>query len=101
MIAPLANSVSIAEVDRLLTSPVRPFPFPPAVEACFEQSTGAARSRYLAATGEVVTVSIGAAVVRPDDTETSAPGIAAADAAMYAAKQHQRNCVWPPLTKPA
>ncbi|MCW5693169.1 MAG: diguanylate cyclase [Pseudolabrys sp.] len=58
-------------------------------------------ARPLAATGDVVTVSIGAAVVRPDDTETSAPGIAAADAAMYAAKQHQRNCVWPPLTKPA
>ena len=57
-------------------------------------------SRPPAATGEVVTVSIGAAVVRPDDTETSAPGIAAADAAMYAAKQHGRNCVWPPLTKP-
>lgn len=47
------------------------------------------------ASGNVVTVSIGVAVVWPDDTATSAPGIAAADAAMYAAKQHGRNCVWP------
>lgn len=45
--------------------------------------------------GNVVTVSIGAAVVSPDDAMTSAPGIAAADTAMYAAKQHGRNCVWP------
>lgn len=55
-----------------------------------------------AETGNVVTVSIGAAIIRPDDSATSAPGIASADAAMYAAKQHGRNCVWPrpPTTAP-
>lgn len=56
---------------------------------------GRAITRPPRETGSVVTVSIGAAVVWPDDSPSSTPGIAAADAAMYTAKQHGRNCVWP------
>ncbi len=56
---------------------------------------GRAITRPPRETGSVVTVSIGAAVVWPDDSPSSMPGIAAADAAMYVAKEHGRNCVWP------
>jgi len=64
-----------------------------AVERC-------AITRPHAETGDVVTVSIGAAVVSPDDTESSMGAIAAADSAMYAAKARGRNRVWPSSTTP-
>lgn len=64
-----------------------------AVERC-------AITRPHAETGDVVTVSIGAAVVSPDDTESSMGAIAAADSAMYAAKTRGRNRVWPSSTTP-
>jgi diguanylate cyclase (GGDEF)-like protein len=57
-----------------------------------------ALERPHADTGDVVTVSIGVSVVSPDETDDCSSAIAAADAAMYTAKQMGRNRVWPPLT---
>ena len=67
--------------------------------AIAERFRGAIENRAIprppAPTGNVITVSVGVSVIRPDDSATSGPGIAAADAAMYVAKQHGRNRVWP------
>ena len=54
-------------------------------------------ARPHADTGDVLTVSIGVSIVSPDETENCFAAIAAADAAMYTAKQQGRNRVWPPL----
>ena len=53
MTAPLANPVSIADIDRLLASEVRPFAFPAGLESRFETDTGLARSHYLATSGAI------------------------------------------------
>ena len=46
----------------------------------------------------VVTVSVGVAVVSPDETDNCSTAITAADIAMYTAKQLGRNRVWPTMT---
>jgi len=56
-----------------------------------------ALARPHAETGDVLTVSIGVSEVSPDETENCSAAIAAADAAMYVAKERGRNRVWPPL----
>lgn len=64
-----------------------------------ERVRGAIEARAIARTPadgrKVVTVSIGVSVVSPDKTDSCLGAIGAADLAMYAAKEHGRNCVWP------
>jgi diguanylate cyclase (GGDEF)-like protein len=57
-----------------------------------------ALARPHAPSGDVVTVSIGAAVTSPAAGESYSAAIAAADLAMYTAKEKGRNRIWPPLT---